>query len=245
MREKAFLFMGVLAALLTHGTADGQWKNMARDTFGMIGYVTIGVNMTGLGDLNDTLKENGFPTTSTLAASWGGGMHGVWKNRIVFGTNYQRLFSKRGENDRFLTRLSSSMKMLDLGYLAWKGQNIQVYPLIGIGMVSENLTVYPTGRVSFGEIMTDPGRGSNLSRQGLLLDIGVQTNRFVMKRAKKQYSWGFRAGYRFVPAQLSWSMDGSKVDGGPESGVEGPYLYFNFGVAGLISAIREKEIEGE
>ena len=243
VRVKIFLCAVISGVLLANGTAFGQWRSFIREDLDMIGYVTIGANLTTPDELNDILRGNGFPAASALAASWGGGMHGMWKNRIAFGTSYHRLFSKRGTNDRFRTSRSSSLKLLDLGYPAFIGKNMQAYPLIGIGMVSENLTVYPAGRVSFGEIMTDPGRGSSLSRQGLILDIGVQANRFTLKGKKKQYSWGLRAGYRFVPAQRSWRMNGSVVDGGPGSGAEGPYLHVNFGMAGLISAIRDKIID--
>lgn len=94
-------------------------------------------------------------------------------------------------------------------------------------------------------IMAEPGRGTGLGRQGLLLDIGAQANRFVLKRERKQYSRGFRAGYRFVPTQRAWRMDSSGVSGGLESGIGGPCLNFNFGVAGLTGAIHGRRAEGE
>lgn len=240
MRKISILLIGILIVLFMHGIAYGQWGSLTRDRFGMIGYVTVGVNVADPNDLNDTLKKNGFPTVGTLSASWGGGMHGVWKNRMVIGTSYHRLFSQKKRNGAYQTKLSNSLKMLDFGYLVFRGENMQIYPLIGVGMVSDKLTIYSVGDVSFGDIMTDPKRGVNLDRQGLLFDIGVQANRFVMIREKKQYLWGFRTGYRFVPAQRSWRMDGSEVEDGPLRGIEGPYFHFNFGVNALVSAIRGK-----
>ena len=84
------IILSVIILLFAADTGYCQFTGYARRTFGMTGYLSLGLNRIETGSLNNDLEMNGYPVFSDLFGAWGGGMHAVIRNRLVIGMSYHR-----------------------------------------------------------------------------------------------------------------------------------------------------------
>ena len=149
--------------------------------------------------------------------------------------------NKTGEYYR--TSLYGSSRSIEFGYIMFSKNTQHMFPFIGIGLQTIDLTIHETGNTSFDNVLEVPGRGTKLSRNGLMIDIGIQFNSLKEAydnregRERRNYSWGVRAGYRYIPLYLGWKTEQSNVNDGPKSSLTGLYITFNFNISSLARKI--------
>ena len=214
-----------------------QFTGYARREFGMTGYVSLGINRIETGSLNNDLEKNGYPSFSDLFGAWGGGMHAVIRNRLVIGMSYHRQMKKEKSNSGYKTSFTGSSRSLDIGCIVYSKRSLQVFPFVGVGIQTVNLSILKTGGDTFENILADPGRGVSIRRRGLMVDVGLQMNILNVAEGRKHYTLGMRAGYRFVPGDDVWKIDNSTISGGPESSITGPYINVNIGIRALMGKL--------
>lgn len=216
-------------------TAESQ--NTANSFFKSVdvtGYISLGANWSDLGDLNSRLDIHNYPVFSDLTGSFGGGTRIVIGEKFIFGIDFCRLFKKSESSDSYNTTLSGSINSFNLGYIVYKQPDMAVYPIFGIGMQNMEMTIYNNSPAAFESLLETPEKGVELSRRSLLMDIAVQIDRYSQDRERKTYKWGIKAGYRMDLWGRDWVLEGSSLEGGPDTSVEGLYIQFNFGLRDLI-----------
>ena len=236
-RYYSAILFGVIILLCAVDTGHSQFTGYARRAFGMTGYISFGINRVENGSLNNDLEMNGYPSFSDLFGAWGGGMHAVIRNRFVIGMSYHRQMEKEKSKSGYKTSFTGNSRSLDVGCIVFTKGYLQIFPLVGIGMQTVDVSIHETGGDSFENILADPGRGASLSRRGLMLDVGLQMNMLNVVEEIRHYTLGVRVGYRFVPGDNDWKIDNSTASVGPESSITGPNINLNIGIRALLGTL--------
>ena len=89
---------------------------------------------------------------------------------------------------------------------------------------------------TFEDVLTDPGRGAELSTSGFLLDLGVSVD-VIARHIDDHHAHGgpllgLRAGYILAPVKGDWQLGEREIAGGPRMGVEGAYVRAMLGFGG-------------
>jgi hypothetical protein len=200
------------------------------------GFFMVGWHGLDLGDLNDRMSVNGFPSSSENVLSLGGGGW-VIKNRfLIGGEGHALLGSEETTTDgAFETRLNGGYGQLDLGYRAYSTERLDVYPIIGLGGGTISVDLIERGTPTFDEILADPLTSTKLTADGFLLDLSVAMDvRLTMSDeedgGQNGLAVGLRAGYTYSPNDWDWKVNNdTDAPGGPEIGVRGAYLRLMFG----------------
>ncbi len=220
-----------------------QFNDIARREFGFTSYLSVGLSGIDVSNLNTDLSNSGYPSFNSMFGSIGGGMQAIIKNKFIIGMNYQRMMKKNKTGDNYRTSLYGSSRSIEFGYIMFSKNTQHMFPFFGIGLQTIDLAIHETVNTSFDTVLDVPGRGTKLSRNGLMLDIGIQFNSIKEAydnsegRERRNYSWGVRAGYRYIPWHLDWKTEQSNVNDGPQCSLTGPYITVNFSISSLLRKI--------
>lgn len=206
-------------------------------------YMTVGMSLLDMDGLNSSLRARDYQGMSDRFFSLGAGGHLVI-NQAVIGVEGQALLSEQASstNATFRATLGGQRGMLQFGYLVFEGDNLDLYPLLGVGYGSTKLTIVDPSAGNFDEILADPRRGATLQKGGPLVGLAVGGDWvFEVARGKRRGpALGFRLGYDYAPVESDWSLDGTRLLGGPDLSLTGPYLriLMGFGGRGALVGVR-------
>lgn len=206
-------------------------------------YMTVGMSLLDTDGINGALRAQEYRSLSDRFFTLGAGGHLVI-NQAVIGVEGEALLSEQASstNDTFRAALAGKRGMLQFGYLVYEGDNLDLYPLLGVGYGSTTLEILDPAAGSFNEVLANPRRGAVLHKGGPLIGASLGGDWvFEMARGQRRGpALGFRLGYDYAPVESDWSLDGTRLLGGPDLSLTGPYLriLLGFGGRGPLVGVR-------
>lgn len=241
IKRLVFVSMFSFLTLLVSGQSqesDVSLKSGNQNTYGGFGYFMMGYHSFDLSELNNSFSASGYPELSTGSLSVGGGGHYLLKNWLIGGEGFG-LPGSKVENDTYTVSSSGGYGFFDLGYLVWKTPSFFLYPVLGIGGggMTVNMKEKDLQTTSFGDILNNSGRETNLENGGFMLNFSVLANYMILGEKEETYSGGFvlgiKAGYILSLDGNNWYQNNEKLNQTPDSGISGPYIAIVLGGGGL------------
>jgi hypothetical protein len=230
------LCTAIALAVAVPASAEG-WLD--EDVHGGKGYFMIGWGALDLSPLNDALGAGGYPTFTEDFLTLGGGGHALI-GRFVLGGQGHAYISQ--EHDaaftagNYRTTVSAGTGFFDLGFVLWSHDSLLLTPLVGLGGGSVTLDIRELASPTFGDVLAQPGRRSTLATGGFLIDVGFSLDWIIDRghgRGHGGPAVGVRAGWVISPIDGQWQLHEQDVAGGPELGVDGPYVRVMLGGGGI------------
>ena len=197
-------------------------------------YSMFGGSIIDIRSLNSRLENKGYSKFSDNLLTLGGGGYGIFK-RVIICVEGHGLFGRGKTNGSHKNSLSIGYGFLNLGYLFYLTDCLNVYPLIGFGGGGIHLNIVERGNLSFDEVLDNPNRNAKLTTGVFLLNVAIGTDYLLMRKERKDKNGkvglvlGLRVGYTFSPVKSDWEMKGVNISDGPEIGITGPYIRFMIG----------------
>lgn len=197
-----------------------------------------GVNMS-IGDMNDYLDDAGYDQFQMGMGIGGGGFLGNY-NHWVFGLEgYRFAMGSDVKRNDWDVDLSGQYFLLRFGYAAVQKNGWQFYPMIGLGGGSSTLTISNSkADTSFEYVLLGPRRSTTMSNGYIVLDAALafdyRFSFFENNDGTRAHGLvlGAKLGYSYTPYNTNWELSGADIEGGPDFGVNGPYLKFVIGWGG-------------
>jgi hypothetical protein len=241
LRATALLIALVVTGAVFWGTPEAYAQSMSDedDPPRVEGrYVTVGVNVTNLGPLNDRFSAAGYPTFSTEMLSVGiGGYRAV--GPILLGAELQGLFTPpQGAMGRE-GFVGGGTGLLTLGYLIEPSASFRLYPQVGVGGGGLLLQIGSAGADQFDDVLADPGRSAMLTKGSVLVRLGAGVEYRFGAPNQRGLRLGLQGGYLVSALDSGWRLDPDALSGGPGATLQGPFLRVTIG--GLRAALHEEE----
>ena len=196
----------------------------------------IGVMTLDLADLNSTLSAANYPGFNEQFLTIGGSGYGVRGRWLIGGEGQGLIGSDQATTNGLYSLIATGgYGLFRVGYNVVKGKSVDLYPTVGFGAGGVNIQIRGRSAPTFGDILTTPGRSSNLSAGGFVLGVGVAGDvRLNMAQERDStvggLMLGVSAGYVFQPVTSSWKLDQeNSVAGGPTMKIQGAYARFTLG----------------
>jgi hypothetical protein len=203
------------------------------------GYFMIGWSALDLDDLNAALAVHGYPQFNESCLSLGGAGHFAVGRLVLGGQGHAYLSESRDAllpTGTYRTELSGGVGFFDLGYQFVCTGRTHAALMVGLGGGGVQLKTIDLSGPTFEDVLDDPGRGSELTTTGFLLDLGVSVNWIARRGYDHEVSggplFGVRAGYILAPVKSDWQLGDREIAGGPRMGVEGAYVRALLGFGG-------------
>lgn len=195
------------------------------------GYFMISTNILDLDEFNTSLRQNGYPDFSGDLFSAGLGGHST-VNRFILGMEGHALITGKKNftraNRNYQRSLEAAYGFLNIGYQVIRHAGFSLYPLFGLGGGGVMLKITDRTTTAFDDVLANPGRSAQLTTRGFLLHAALGFDYLVATRQSKNRTSGLviglRTGFNFAPRNGTWHLEESKISGGPEIGVTGPYI---------------------
>jgi hypothetical protein len=204
-----------------------------------------GQNVMNFNNLNNFLVQRDYPAVSENYLAYGIGGH-VIHDKFVVGIEVHRFVEKkRTTTKEFNTSILGTYSLLNVGYLLYSKKGLMMYPLFGIGLGQLKLITRENNIQSFEDI-TGYQRGSDSKTTGFLTNIGFALDYFLnfkeRKRGKNKLMVGLRVGYIYPTTRSAWSVNHIQVEGGPPTGLGGPYIRMIIGLGGWVEKLIKRVI---
>ena len=203
------------------------------------GYFMIGWSALELDDLNASLAAHGYPTFDESFLSLGGAGHFSVGRLVIGGQGHAYLSETKDASlttGLYRTELTGGVGFFDLGYQVVRADRVRATLLVGLGGGELNLKTVDLSGPTFEDVLTDPGRSSELSTAGFLIDlglsVGVLAGRVYHHGTQSGPLLGLRAGYILAPVKDDWQLGDRDIAGGPRMGMEGAYVRALLGFGG-------------
>jgi hypothetical protein len=201
-----------------------------------MGFFQIGYIGLDLDDLNGSLAGAGYPSLDESFFTLGGAGYGI-RGRLMIGGEGHLLLGSDETTASGATRVSAGggYGLFRLGYSVLSRAGVDIFPALGIGGGSLNMTFAERSAPTFDDVLADPQRSARLSTGMFLLDASaVLTYRITVRESEEGEAGGLlvglQAGYTFAPGDTSWTLDDlNDVAGGPGFQVEGFHIELSIG----------------
>lgn len=205
-------------------------------------FLSTGGSYSNTNDLNTRLDTAGFFSVSNDAIAYGGGIRGRWGRLVVGGEFSAANFGEEGDpNTGKTSAMRSRLSTAQVGYAWWAGRHLNVYPMLGVGAGTMEVTLTnrngggqpPAGVApTFTEVVLHPNYTSKLEATYLVFEPAVGADWLVLRSVGDRFGLtiGARAGKRMSPNRATWRLAGTKVHGGPDVGPDGSYFRVTFGL---------------
>jgi hypothetical protein len=200
------------------------------------GFFMIGWQKLDLDELNERLIAAGFPSMSEDFLSLGGGGWWMGDRFLIGGEGHALLGSdETTSGGGFKTRIEGGYGQLDLGFPVYRGDRLDVAPILGIGGGSVSVDLLERGSPLFDDVLTDPRTGARLTAEGFNLDLSVAVTWRLTRSVDDDgdeggFAVGLRGGYAYSLGDWEWKLnDDTEVPGGPQLGTRGVYLRLMLG----------------
>ena len=202
---------------------------------GGAGYFLVGREKMSIGNLNDRLGAAGYPRLSDQGIVFGGGGHGYIGQALV-GAEGGVVLVKKRTSAGFKTRLAAGYAVFNVGYAAYAGGGLCVYPLVGIGGGGMLLDIVPTTGPAFNDILVHPAQKTQLTVPFYVIQAAIGAD-YVFPFGENEQKprgpvVGVRLGYLYTPRSDNWRM-GEPVRGGPTTAITGPFVRVMIGGGGV------------
>ncbi|MSR82913.1 MAG: hypothetical protein EXS58_08300 [Candidatus Latescibacteria bacterium] len=206
-------------------------------------YFQLGAGQMDTGELNTILGKAGYSVLtrsplndmSNSYISFGLGTHGVI-NGVLIGWELNGLTSRETTNaaSTYRVTLGGGYGFVNVGYLAYSMEGLDIYPMIGIGGGGVHLRMASRRTLSFPQVVASPDQAVDLNTGGFLLNpsLGLDYMLSLSGDEKRENGviFGLRLGYVLSPLTGAWKVDQTDVAGGPQASVAGPYVRLTVGL---------------
>ena len=198
-----------------------------------IHYFMLGGALVDNSEVNQRMSRLGYGEFSRYGFSIGFGGLRTYR-RYVKGGEFEGMFWKRSKKNGTESRFTTGRFLSLHGFSLVSSPNISLYPLIGIGGGVTSLWAGPK-EVPFDSAFAIPSQlpeSSPLHQLSFLIDLGfgLQFSRPIPHGRPGRMAIGIRAGYIFDPVDNDrWYRNGTRLTGGPDSDLSGPYLRLTLG----------------
>jgi hypothetical protein len=205
-------------------------------------FVSTGGSFASTNGLNAAIDTAKYFAVSNDAISFGGGARVHWGRMILGAEMAMSDFGEEGDPTRGRTvALRSRFVLGQLGYAWWAGRHLNVYPMLGVGAGTMELTLSdrngggapPVGiEPTFTEIALHPNFTSKPEATYLVFEPSVGADWLVLRSLgdRMGLTIGARLGAKIAPNRATWRLDGRKVVGGPDVGPDGAWLRLTAGI---------------
>lgn len=239
--------MAVLLLLATQlclsGAAQAQLSRAWAEKESGKWYFQFGAGQMDTGELNTILGKAGYSVVtrsplndmSNSYISFGLGTHGVI-NGVLIGWELNGLTSRETTNaaSTYRVTLGGGYGFVNVGYLAYSMEGLDIYPMLGIGGGGVHLRMASRRTLSFPQVVASPDQAVDLNTGGFLLNpsLGLDYMLSLSGDEKRENGviLGLRLGYVLSPLTGAWKMDQTDVVGGPQASVAGPYVRLTVGL---------------
>ncbi len=230
LSAQALLFGGLLLAAAAPPAVaqDGPTAN-AGERPEERSYVAIGVSGTDLGPLNNRLSANSYPTFSTELLSIGGGTYRVVAGRILLGAELNGLLAPSQGFEGRDVFLGGGYGLLSLGYWIEPTPRLRAFPTAGVGAGGLLLNIGDDGSAHFDDVLADPNRSATLSTGSLLVSLRAGLEYQFGTPGGDGLRLGLRGGYLLSALSSDWQLGQSRLGGGPDASMQGPFLRLTVG----------------
>lgn len=218
--------LAALAMALGAATASAQAPGLRPDAQG---YLLAGGMRVDLDGLNGALAGRAFDEVASDMATMGGGGH-ITLGRWVLGGEGFGLLPREADNAArtWRARVTGGGGVLNVGYLVVRSGGTSLYPLAGIGVGAVALQMVERSNPTFEDVIANPGRESTMTQVVMLLQPALALDHFITVRNVEGVNagvlLGIRAGYTFTPATSDFYLDQTRLPGGPDQGLQGPFV---------------------
>jgi len=191
-----------------------------------------GFAFLGTGQISQLLEYEGYAPYSGTFVSQSGGAHLIL-DRILIGGSGTGLNGFRTAADSGQTlSVNSSYGLLNLGYLLWYEAGFSLYPMLGIGSGSTEISSSHPLNGLLG--LSNQTEVYQMRSSQIVLDLGLGADYIVNfnRSAEPQIGLlvGLKLGYVLVPSPPQWQA-GQRLLGGnaPNLNAQGPYFSLSLG----------------
>lgn len=187
-----------------------------------------GFSFLGTGDLNQTLEYEGFSPYSPTFISHSGSAH-LLLDQILIGASGTGLSGFRSAATTGQTlSVSGGYGLFQLGYQIIKEEGFSLYPMLGIGSGSTQISSSEPLNPLFG--LTGSQDVYQMQSSQVILDLGLGADYLVNFSAHPAWDAGLlvglRLGYLLVPSPPQWQT-GPRLLGGNLPGLNNQGFYIN------------------
>ena len=231
------IVVAVASILFANNSQSQGLVQHAREGGGM-GYFMFGWSTLDIEALNSRLESKGYSSMSDNFFSFGGGGHGIIKNRVIIGGEGHGLLVEEVTSGNYKNSVNVGYGFFNVGYIVYTKKQLRLYPLLGLGGGGMNLKIREKPvSLSFDDILNDPERSVELSTGGFLLSFAVGMDYLLIlgkdEEEKGGLVFGLRAGYILSPFKSGWKMDEIEISGAPDMDITGPFIRLMFGGGGF------------
>jgi len=157
------------------------------------------------------------------------------ESKFVFGCDARfsiRNFTRENEGDSLTSKLNELSVTYDLGYLLLNNKSVSIYPLLGLGVSKNSLTIYPNGvdEISWSEI--SDSKHLELFRRNIVIKSSLRTEFLLIKirGGKSTIPIGIETGYLLQIPISDIKMTGFiDIPDFPDFRLGGMFLNFTIG----------------
>lgn len=226
-----------------------QNNNMQNIEKTYLGYFTIAANRLNLNSINKSLNNTGYREFSPNFFSIGGGGLIGTAGFLIGGEGTafkaKRKITEIDSGNNYYTLLDAGYGLFNIGYNLYWTEKTRIIPLFGIGGGRIKLKIIDKKSTSsIEDILKNPGRNSNISTGGFLINAAIQiyytilkSELIEMKIDEDEYNYetglilGLRVGYIFTPFKNKWKIDEIDLSIDPPLRMLGPYIQCNIGLS--------------
>lgn len=221
----------LLIAFPKAGNAQDSGEAPKLKVSGLAGWFHAGFSTDDKDPLNASIANSGVPVFNDNYLGLGGGGMLIIRNFVVGGEGYSGLQAEAG-NENTLIRYATGGGHAIGGYTVIKKKGLILYPAVGIGNYNQTVFMQDMTRdPSFNDLVNDPGAGSELKRNGLMLSgrIGLNYMFSFGETSGNDFFLGVDVGYNYAATASSWRLFGNDVAGGPDIDASGVFVRIKIG----------------
>ena len=198
----------------------------ANSTRGGFGYLLLGYDYLSLSNLNDTFSKYELPEASPNFINFGAGGLAIF-NKLVIGGEGKSFLNQSTENDYYEINCTGVYGLFKIGYLLYSSNNLNFYPVLGIGGANLKFNVKYEG-------------DENIYKTGgIVLDFSAHMDMRFYKNPKSPTSnfflVGVKIGYIFAPIKSQWEFEHWIVPEKTYANINGPSISLILGAGRIFS----------
>jgi hypothetical protein len=198
--------------------------------------IALGVmSNRGIGELNDRLESQGYPSFKTGYGTMGGLVR-LRFERLMIGIEGHAYRSQPETKGTQEITLAGGYAILETGYDVFRAGGFRLFPMLGIGAGSTRLHIYETQDVTFDGMLADPGRETSVNYGSMIINASIAMEYYLKVTDNTGFVAGFQAGYNQSIYDRGWLFDGPggrkeapEATGGPEVKFRGFAATLNVG----------------
>jgi hypothetical protein len=232
---RLFVFAVLGASMVSFGASE---RVRAQAALLGPGAAYLGAGVAGINteNLDDRLRDHGYPTFGQRATIIGVGAYRTLQSGVMLGGEFNGLMIGEKPYANGDIGLGGGYATLGVGYMIKLSPRARVYPRLGLGAGGFGLWFdNEADSVRFDEVLDDPQpsvdiREPVLGRDGLVADVGGGVEVLRGRRGRGAMI-GLRLGYLVAPFDSRWHYYERKVSGAPDSNISGVYIRMILGGA--------------